>query len=167
MRVEQVVLVVGLLLAPVVAQADEVVSAPDAGVEVAAAVAVSPAEGVAVAASGWDEVGHPEPGKGQVVFFRPSKVVGALIGFKVREGGVELGRLGNGNYFVLSVEPGRHEYVVHSEAKDILPLEVEAGETYYVQGSLSMGLLSGRPNLSPSSADAFKGARDKLKRSTL
>lgn len=137
-----------------------------ASVEASAAVtaeAAAPAPAPAATA----EVGKPEAGKAQVVFFRPSKMVGALIGFKVREADTELGRLGNGDYFVLSAEPGKHEYTVHSEAKDVLTMELEAGEVYYVQGSLNMGFLVGRPNLAPSSSDAFNAIRDKLDLSTL
>src|SRR5262245_5092766 len=59
---------------------------------------------------------------GTVIFFRPKKIMGAAIGFKVREGETELGKLRNGKYFVLPVAPGTHEYVVHSEAKDKLVL---------------------------------------------
>ena len=98
------------------------------------------------------------------MFFRPSKFAGAAIGFKVREGTTELGKLRSGNYFVAAVEPGTHEYTVHSEAKDILTLEVEAGETYYVQGTISMGFMVGRPNLSPSDQATFDGMASKLKR---
>ena len=108
-------------------------------------------------------IAPPPAGKGQVVFFRPSNFVGGMIGFKVREGKTELGKLRSGKYFVAAVEPGAHEYVVHSEAKDVLNLEVEAGETYYVQGSITMGLLVGRPNLSPSDRAAFEAVADKLK----
>jgi hypothetical protein len=100
---------------------------------------------------------------GTVVFFRPSKFVGAAIGFKVRENGVELGKLRNGKYFVLKVAPGTHQYEVHSEAKDILTLEVEAGQTYYVQGVLGMGVVAGRPNLTPSDQATFEGMKAKLK----
>jgi len=98
-----------------------------------------------------------------IVFFRPKKMVGAAVGFKVREGDVELGKLRNGTYFVLKVSPGRHEYVVHSEAKDILTMETEAGETYYVQGTLGMGVVAGRPNLSPSDQATFDSMKAKLK----
>ena len=108
-------------------------------------------------------VGTPPAGKAHVVFFRPSKFVGAAVGFKVRENNVELGKLRNGNYFVLAVEPGEHTYVVHSETKDVTPIEAEAGETYFLSGSLSMGVMAGRPNLSPSDAAAFEAALPKLK----
>ena len=67
---------------------------------------------------------------------------------------------GLGSYFVSSIAPGTHVYTVHSEAKDVLTIEVEAGETYYVQGSITMGILAGRPNLSPSDEAAFNGMAD-------
>lgn len=115
------------------------------------------------ASAGTSVIGAAPEGKGQVVFFRPSKFMGAAIGFIVREGQTELGKLRSGNYFVAAVEPGTHQYTVHSEAKDVMTLEVEAGETYYVQGSISMGVMAGRPNLSPSDRAAFDAIASKLK----
>ena len=50
-----------------------------------------------------------------------------------------------------------------SEAKDLLNLEVEAGETHYVVGGITMGFMAGRPNLSPSDQAAFDGMASKLK----
>ncbi len=126
-----------------------------------AAAPVAPAAAAAMTPSGM--VGAPQEGKGQIVFFRPSKFVGGAVGFIVREGQTELGKLRNGNYFVLAVEPGTHQYTVHSEAKDVLTLEIEAGETYYVQGTISMGVFAGHPNLSPSDQAAFDAISRKLK----
>jgi hypothetical protein len=109
-------------------------------------------------------IGAPPEGKALVVFFRPSKFIGAAIGFKVRENEVELGKLKNGSYFVLVVEPGEHTYVVHSEAKDVTRIEAEAGETYFLAGSVSMGVMAGHPNLSPADAAAFEAVLAKLKK---
>jgi hypothetical protein len=100
---------------------------------------------------------------GTIVFFREKKFTGAAVRFKVREGDTELGKLGSGTYFTIQVPVGRHEYVVHSEAKDVLALEIEPGETYYVLGSISLGVLAGRPNLSPSSQAAFEAVKGELK----
>src|SRR5262245_26978790 len=61
-----------------------------------------------VAPAADSKIGAPAEGKGQIVFFRPSKFTGAAIGFKVREGDTELGKLRNGEYFVINVEPGTH-----------------------------------------------------------
>lgn len=108
------------------------------------------------------EVPAPAEGMAKVVFFRPKKFVGGGVNFKVRENDVELGRLRNGNYFMIDVSPGKHTYTVHSEAKDHLNLELDAGETFFVKGSVTMGVLVGRPNLSPSSEAEFR-AEAKLK----
>ena len=121
------------------------------------------AEQTAAAATLPAGISPPPEGKGQIVFFRESKMMGAAIGYIVREGDVEHGKLRNGTYFVHVTDPGQHSYVVHSEAKDVLNIEVEAGETYYVLGGISMGVFAGRPNLSPSTQEAFIAASKKLK----
>ncbi len=139
-RIFACALVGALLAAPAWSQSEETPAAP------AEASAATPSEGMAT-----------------IVFFRPKKLLGAAIGFIVREDGVELGKLRNGNYFVLQVAPGAHSYTVHSETKDVLAMEVEAGQTYYVMGSLGMGVVAGRPNLSPSDEQSFAAIKSKLK----
>jgi hypothetical protein len=125
----------------------------------------APAPAAAVTAS--DEasaaIGAPEAGKALVVFFRPSAFKGGAINFIVREGETELGKLKNANYFTAQVMPGKHDYTVHSEAKDVTTIEAEAGETYFLSGEINMGFMAGRPNLSPSDLEAFKAAFKKLK----
>ena len=100
---------------------------------------------------------------GTVVFFRESKFVGGGMSYKVRENGVEICKLKNGFFCSVQVPVGKHSYDVHSEAKDVLNMEVESGETYYVIGTLSVGVLAGHPNLSPSTKDVFDGLKAKLK----
>lgn len=108
------------------------------------------------------EITPPPAGKGQIVFFRPSGA-GVLLGCTVREGEQEVSRLGNGKYFVHVTEPGPHEYAVQSEAKDVLNLEVEPDETQYVRCKISMGIMVGRPNLSPATQGDFDEKSSKLK----
>ncbi len=105
-------------------------------------------------------------GTGTVVFFRESHFVGGGMSYKVRENGIELCKLSNGSYCSVQVPVGKHTYEVHSEAKDDLNLEVDSGETYYVIGTLSVGVMAGHPNLSPSSKDVFEGLKPKLKDNT-
>lgn len=127
----------------------------------------TPAEPAAVAApdAASAAIGTPEAGKALVVFFRPSAFKGAAIGFIVREGETEHGKLRNGNFFTLQVAPGKHDYTVHSEAKDVTTIEAEEGETYFLSGEINMGFMAGRPNLSPSDLEGFKKAFPKLKKS--
>jgi hypothetical protein len=105
----------------------------------------------------------PPAGKGQVVFFRKGGLMGAAIVYKVREGTTAYGTLSPGRYFVAAFEPGKHTFVVHSEAKDEMTLEVDAGETYFVEGTVAMGVMVGRPNLTPSSQVVFDAVSKKLK----
>lgn len=105
-------------------------------------------------------------GTGTVVFFREKKMMGMAISFKVRENGVELCKLGSGSFCTVQVPVGKHEYVTQTEAKDVLTLEVESGETYYVQASISMGVMAGHGNMAPSTKDAFDGMKEKLKDNT-
>ena len=48
----------------------------------------------------------------------------------------------------------------------MLNLEVEPGETYYVIGGISMGVMAGHPNLSPSTKEVYDGMKEKLKDNT-
>lgn len=105
----------------------------------------------------------PPAGKGQIVFYRTGTIMGAAMGCAVNEGGQKISSLGSGRYFVLVTEPGRHEYTVKSEAKDVLALEVEADETQYAMCRIKMGIMAGRPDLRPSTRDEFvKSGTDRI-----
>lgn len=100
-------------------------------------------------------ISAPQTGTGQVVFFRPGSLMGAALGCTVREGQGQLARLGSGKYFVVSAQPGRHEYFTTGEATDKLAMEIEEGETYFVRCNIGMGVVAGRANLSPSDEASF------------
>jgi LysM repeat protein len=98
------------------------------------------------------------PGDGAtVVFFRDKKLMGAGVGVKVRENGGELCKLKNGSFCAVNVPAGAHQFLARSDEKGSLQLNAEAGQTYYVLGSVSMGFLSGNGNLSTSDRGTFEG----------
>lgn len=130
-------------------------AAQDASAPAADAATTPEAEAGYVAAYS-EIVGRPPEGSGQIVFFRPSRFTGAALSFSVREGDEGIGRLGNGRYFVHVTEPGIHEYNISGEVTDTLRLEIEDGETYYVQQTINMGIMMGRPVLTPSDQAAFE-----------
>jgi hypothetical protein len=105
----------------------------------------------------------PDAGKALVIFYRPSRFVGGAVGFIVREGTTELGKLRSGNYFTVQVAPGQHTYVVHSEAKDELTIDADAGETYYIEGEIGVGVFVGHPHIKPSDQSSFDAIKDRLK----
>lgn len=100
-------------------------------------------------------VGTAPAGKGQIVFFRPGSMMGMALGCTVHEGAEQVARLGSGKYFVAVVEPGKHVYNTEGEAKDVLNLEIEPDETYFVKCKIGMGIAAGRANLSPSDRAEF------------
>lgn len=105
----------------------------------------------------------PPAGKGQIVFYRTGSIMGAAMGCSVNEKGQKISSLGAGRYFILVTDPGRHEYTVKSEAKDVLALEVEADETQYAMCKIKMGIMAGRPDLRPSNeADFLKTGTNRL-----
>jgi hypothetical protein len=124
---------------------------PPAAAEVPAAPAVTYPAGISA----------PPEGQGQVVFFRPSRFVGAALSFTVRESEQDLGRLPNGRYFVHAATPGIHEYEIGRN--DTLRLEIEPGETYYAIQSTQMGIVAGRAVLSPSDQAAFEEALPRMR----
>ena len=107
-------------------------------------------------------IAPPPAGKGQVVFYRQGGM-GGLISCAVKENDVQISRLPPGQYFVHVAEPGKHSYAVNSESKDILNVEVEPDETQYARCTITMGIMAGRPNLSPATPEAFATASPKLK----
>ena len=150
-------LAVGALLSgPVVAQT-AAQPAP------AAAPATSPSAASPATDAHVGPIPPPPPGKGQVVFFRPSSFRGGMIWFNVRENGVALGKLTSGVYFVKVTDPGAHTYTAATENHNVLHLEVDDGETYYIKGSITMGLLIGEANMSPSDEATFAKSYPKMK----
>jgi hypothetical protein len=144
------------------AAAEETTAAPEAApaetTEPAAAAAPAPAAPAVVLPEG---ISAPPEGKGQVVFFRPSRFVGAALSFTVREGEQDLGRLPNARYFVHVAEPGIHEYEIGRN--DTMRMEIEPGETYYAMQNTQMGIVAGRAVLSPSDQAAFVEAQPRMR----
>jgi hypothetical protein len=101
------------------------------------------------------QIAPPPAGMGQVVFYRSSRM-GALISCRVHENGAVVNRLPPGRYFIHQTTPGAHEYSVRSEARDVIRVEVEEGETQFVRCAVGMGIGVGRPNLSPQSLEDFQ-----------
>lgn len=123
-----------------------------AGVAMPAAAAGAPPAPVAIPA--------PPPGKGQIVFFRSGTIVGMAMGCAVHENNRKVSSLGAGRYFVMVADPGRHEFMVQSEAKDVLALEVEPDETQYASCKIKMGFMAGRPDIRPATEAEFRALKN-------
>ena len=143
------------------AEAAEVAPIPDAAPE------------TAPAASAADDSANR---KARIVFFRPSRLSGAIYTYHIVEVGDDgkpakdaphLGDLPNGGAFVLEVEPGIHAYNITgpmavNKAEDRLRMEAEPGETYYVEQTVRMGLVTGGFRLAPADEARFTASKAKL-----
>lgn len=109
------------------------------------------------------ELPPPPPGKGQVVFFRKPLLSLVPFNWHVHEGDTTVCPMEAATYCVAVVTPGDHTYEVHTEAKSELKLEVDEGETYYVIGGISMGLIVNRPTIAPAEKAQFDALSAKLK----
>lgn len=111
------------------------------------------------------DIPPPPAGQGQIVFFRSHTLLGTGQWFNVRENGQALGKLTNGAYFVQAVPPGLHTFTASTEPefKDSLKLQIDAGETYFVEGILTKGVVIGAADLTPSNRAAFDKAAKSLK----
>ncbi|MBI1178956.1 MAG: hypothetical protein GC201_00255 [Alphaproteobacteria bacterium] len=98
----------------------------------------------------------PPSGKGQIVFFRSGGLGGAAVACSVHENGPKVSSLGGGRYFIMVADPGRHEFTVKTEAKDVLALEVEPDETQFASCTIKMGILVGRPDIRPATEEEFR-----------
>ena len=129
----------------------------------AGAVALSWAGAAIAADKAPVQIPKPPVGKGQIVFYHTGTIMGAAMGCAVNESGQKISSLGAGRYFILVTTPGRHEYMVKSEAKDVLALQVEADETQYALCKIKMGIMAGRPDLQPSNeADFVKSGTNRI-----
>lgn len=150
----------------------------EAPVEPAApAEAAAPAETPAPAAPAAEAPSE----KAKIVFFRPWRLTGGAYTYHVVETGDDgkstketprEGSLPNGGAFILEEEPGIHNYNIRgpmadNRAEDRLRMEVEAGETYYVEMVFRMGVITSgfalvpatEPRFTESKADLEKGKK--------
>jgi hypothetical protein len=114
--------------------------------------------------------------KGRIVFFRPGRLPGAIYTYHVVEVGDDgkpakdaphLGDLPNGGAFSFEAEPGVHSYNITgpmavNKAEDRLRMEVEPGETYYVEQTVRIGVVTGGFRLVPADEARFVKSKAKL-----
>ena len=91
-------------------------------------------------------------GMALVYIYRPSEVFGAAIGYNVHVDGRLLVPLDIGGYYPYYVKPGRYAFSATTLSTSVAELSVEAGLTYYIQGTIASGLFWGRPLLRVASA---------------
>ncbi|MEZ5960186.1 MAG: hypothetical protein R3C30_07115 [Hyphomonadaceae bacterium] len=110
---------------------------------------------------------------GRIIFFRPGRLTGAVYTYHVVEVGEDgdstrespqIGSLPNGYYFEYAAPAGIHNYNIRGPMavnldEDRIRLEVEPGETYYIEQTVRIGLITGGFRLVPSTQAEFERRR--------
>ncbi|NIL93393.1 MAG: hypothetical protein GTO71_02875 [Woeseiaceae bacterium] len=94
----------------------------------------------------------PSPDKAQIVFVRSSFVGSAIqaVIYDASGGGAQfVGILSNAKKLAYDVEPGKHTFMVVSEAADFMEAEVVGGKTYYAIVTPRMGAWRARFSMHP------------------
>jgi hypothetical protein len=104
--------------------------------------------------------GYPKQGKGRIVFYRVSRHAdgygsSCTIAEELEGGATKMPNIKGNSFLVVEAEPGIHRYAVKIETTDRLTLEVEEGETYFVQCVMAHGILRPRPDIRPSTLEEF------------
>ena len=77
-----------------------------------------------------------------VYIYRQKKMVGRALEPSVFCDGVELARMDNGRYFILSLSPGKH--IIHlTDDKKGYEIDMGAGQTYYFRVGIEVGMWKG------------------------
>ena len=94
----------------------------------------------------------PPADKAQVIFLRSSFVGSAIqaVVYDATDGGAEfIGILSNAKMLKHTVDPGKHVFMVVSEAADFMAAELVGGKTYYAIVTPRMGVWRARFSMSP------------------
>jgi hypothetical protein len=154
--------------APEVAPADPNTAAPEAATTETAPSDPAAATDPAAASEPVTEAAVEPPGR--IIFFRPSRLSGSVYTYNVVTVGEDgdstpesprVGRLPNGSYFEQEFPPGIYNFNIrgpmsYNRAEDRLRLEVESGETYYVEQTIRMGMITGGFALVPSTELVYR-----------
>jgi uncharacterized protein YceK len=114
--------------------------------------------GCATLGSAYTPDANAPKDKATVYVYRPSAFGGAAISYTVSVNGADVGSLPSGGYFVYYATPGETEFTAKTEARTSVTLDTKAGETYYVKGTLGMGVFVGHPHLTQVANDV--GAKE-------
>jgi hypothetical protein len=97
-----------------------------------------------------DKTQHPVPGapadKGMVYVVRPG-TAGARIQTKVAVNGTWVGGNYANNYFFLTLDPGEHYFCSEAQDRSSVALTVQAGRIYYLQQTLTTGMMKSKSSL--------------------
>ena len=80
-----------------------------------------------------------------VYFYRASKFAGSFIGYDVKHEDNIIGRVKSGSIVTYRSKAGTQLFSAKTESESSIKLTLSAGEVYFIECSLAVGVLVGRP----------------------
>ena len=81
-------------------------------------------------------VSGPGPNLATVYFYRIHSSPGAVVGVDIKDGGIDIGTLPDGTYFVYHAGPGQHAFTCTTDTTSTQKIKLQAGATYYVKAGV-------------------------------
>jgi hypothetical protein len=110
-------------------------------------------------------MGEQAADKALIYVLRPT-MLGYAIQTKLAVDGQWMGVNRGDSYFFFSLAPGQHYFCSRAENHSLLALKVEAGETYYLQQEIRMGVMKAQNELTVMNDYKAKEKLEKLHLST-
>ena len=71
-----------------------------------------------------------------VYFYRPHNSAGTAVGVDIKDNGIDIGTLQDGNYFVYHTNPGQHALTATTDTASTQNFKLEAGAIYYMEAGV-------------------------------
>jgi hypothetical protein len=81
-------------------------------------------------------VSGPSPNLATVYFYRPHSSPGAAVGVDIKDNGIDIGTLQDGNYFVYHTNPGQHALTATTDTASTQNFNLQAGAIYYMEAGV-------------------------------
>lgn len=102
----------------------------------------------------YNKVDKIPEGMGLVYIYRPSSFIGGGVSYDVKAGeNTIITTLYNGGYYPYYAKPGETEFWAKTESKSSVTIDIKPLQTYYIKGTVGVGILVGRPHLMVVSQD--------------
>ncbi len=93
-------------------------------------------------------VPDPSANLATVYFYRPHSSPGAAVGVDIKDNGVDIGTLQDGNYFVYHTNPGLHALTATTDTVSTQNFKLQAGAIYYMEAGVVSSQHLFQPSLS-------------------
>jgi hypothetical protein len=78
----------------------------------------------------------PSANLATVYFYRPHNSAGTAVGVDIKDNGIDIGTLQDGNYFVYHTSPGQHALTATTDTASTQNFTLQAGAIYYVEAAV-------------------------------